>query len=114
MDSKLLFGTQVLQYMQSTDNEDDEIDCLLLAASESFERNTAASTSSPKPIHMRTSRVPLSHCDPGLVLAPHTSHTHSCRFAQPLMDEEIELAKTVADTKYCIGIFETQNEDNKH
>ena len=120
MDSESLFGTQVLQFMQSADNEDDdnETNSLLLAASESFERNAAASTSSPKSmaihVHMPTSRVPLPHSDPGPVPVPHTSHTHSHRFAQPMTDEEIELArqrgvpaKTVADTKYCIGLFET-------
>ena len=116
MDSELLFSAEILQFMQPVDNENDdkEIDSLLLATSETFERNATASTSSPKPVHIPTSHAVLPQSDPGPVPVPYTSPTHSgVRFAQNVTDEEIEHAreravpaKTVADTKYCIGLFE--------
>ena len=118
MDSELLFSAEILQFMRPVDNEDDdkEIESLLLAASETFEPNATASTSSSKPVHIPTSHTVLPQSDPGPVPVPYTGPTLSgakSRFAQPMTDEEIESAreravpaKTVTDTKYCIGLFE--------
>jgi len=77
MDSELLFSAELLHFMRSVDNEDDdkEIDSLLLAASETFERNATASTSSPKPA---TSRTVLPQSDPGPVPSLHQPHPLWC------------------------------------
>ena len=76
-------------------------------------------TSSPKPVHMPTSCMLLTQ--PELVPLPYTSLTHSgakSHFVQPVTDEEIKCAQegavpanTVADTKYCIGLFEAWNKN---
>ena len=113
MDLELYFSAEILQFMQPIDNENDdkEIDSLLLAASDTLEHNTTASTSSPKLIHISTSHMVLPQSDPGPVPVPYTSPTHSgACFTQLVTDEEIEhmqeRAVPVADTKQCIGLLE--------
>jgi len=125
MDFEWLFGSDILEFMKSVENSDDEeTDSLLLAASESYERKPTAC----RPEAIRTPPHPTLlpyPVDPGPapsnpVPVPHTSPTHSgakSRFAPPKTDEEIERAreravpaKTVADTKYCVRLFDTWRE----
>jgi len=105
MNCEQLFGSEILEFFQqATHNSDgggnidnDEIDRLLAAASESYESFTPQPETAP----------PLTQ-QPG----HNTTPAHSIRFAQPQTDEEIERArqkavpaKTVADTKYCVRLF---------
>ena len=114
------FDSDIVQFMCSDDDE-EQLDQLLLAASQKYEeRSTALPFMTPHtpPTNYLATPIPISPAP-----APGTSMSHSLnhgsdnirkqRFALPKTKTDIEQArkgavptKTVSDTKYCINVFE--------
>ena len=109
METEEFCDSVILEFL-SDNSYNDEIDSLLAAASDTYEHSSSSTLPPPEPTQTQRNSAPTSPSHVNSTASPATSS--SC-FGKPKTDEEIQLhrqkalpAKTVTDTKYCIGQFE--------